>query len=268
MGWVESTFEDWGELQACLCDLAKNQDLLCRGQPSDFDGGRVLSSLDRDWNSAVPEDRKPIVEREIAEKFRQHAPNYLSLAELEHLNDGPSFWMLMQHYGAPTRLVDWTQSIWVAAYFAVRAEPKEEGIIWVFDGQDLDRHAHEKHHHETRFIPLSSPTDGLPHAMWCSFDPWVCRLTTRGHMIPRMIAQQGLFTVAGRLGVDHIEAIDQVIPNSELGVGKHIIRIAFTLKPTVLNALHRMGINGSTLFPGIDGVGKFLSELAQIKRSP
>jgi hypothetical protein len=83
-----------------------------------------------------------------------------------------------------------------------------------------------------------------------------------GHQIPRMIAQQGLFTVGGRLGVDHCVAIDEIIPDSVESPGKQIISFNAKLKPEILKALHQMGINGSTLFPGIDGVGKALDEYA------
>jgi hypothetical protein len=43
---------------------------------------------------------------------------------------------LMQHYGAPTRLQDWTLSPFVAAYFAYREDPKAD------DGSTISTNSH------------------------------------------------------------------------------------------------------------------------------
>ena len=262
MGWTDCTFTSWPQLRECLSELASTDRVVCRGQGADFDKGAILSSLDRTLRCGVDGKCKAEVEREIARRFRMYAPNYLPIAELQHLGDPPSFWMLMRHYGAPTRLVDWTYSIWVGAYFAAGSDFGRDGVIWVFNGEALDTYADEKHHEETKYVPKTDRTSALPMLMVNRYGSWVCRLMQFGHQIPRMIAQQGLFTVAGQLGVDHVAAIDAIIPDSVASPGKQIIRFDSALKPKVLKALHQMGINGSTLFPGIDGVGRALTEYA------
>ena len=45
---------------------------------------------------------------------------------------------LMQHYGFPTRLLDWTESLSVAAYFGVRnINSESDGAIWILSPQWL-----------------------------------------------------------------------------------------------------------------------------------
>lgn len=56
--------------------------------------------------------------------------------------DQVSVWEHMQHYGAPTRLLDWTKSIYVAAYFASNSlliDGKEtDGVIWLVNYQRVN----------------------------------------------------------------------------------------------------------------------------------
>lgn len=49
--------------------------------------------------------------------------------------------VLMQHYWAPTRLLDWTENLLVALYFAVRdpeKDGKEDSALWVLNGRNLN----------------------------------------------------------------------------------------------------------------------------------
>jgi hypothetical protein len=264
----QNTVTSWPELRDKLNELAAADNIVSRGQGSDYGKGKIFSTLDRAFidTNITDGNQKSEIEREIARRFRKYAPNYLPYAELMHLNDGPSFWMLMRHYGTPTRLVDWTYSIWVSAYFAARSEFNDDGFIWAFDYNVLTKTAHKKYGHETKNVPKTD--EGLPRLMWKSYKPWVCLLMQMGHQIPRMIAQQGLFTVGGQLGVDHCKAIDELIPDTIecKSPKKQTISFEAKLKPKILKELHQMGINGSTLFPGIDGVGNFLTEYTRFSQ--
>ena len=51
-------------------------------------------------------------------------------------------WMfIMQHYGIPTRLLDWTENPLVALYFAVETHSQEDGALWILKPKMLNKKA-------------------------------------------------------------------------------------------------------------------------------
>jgi FRG domain len=98
-----------------------------------------------DLQASIHRDYTAEDERNFTNRFRsragmryQHTPAH---------GDQAAWLSLMQHYGLPTRLVDWTRSPLIAAYFAVepyisgrlRAAPDSDAVIWVLQPHRLNR---------------------------------------------------------------------------------------------------------------------------------
>lgn len=71
-----------------------------------------------------------VEEREIRHEFQSQA---LQLIHGRLPQDKFDWYFLMRHYGAPTRLLDWSDNPLVALYFAVAEDGDDNPAVWVLD---------------------------------------------------------------------------------------------------------------------------------------
>lgn len=164
---------------------------------------------------------------------------------------------LAQHHGIPTRLLDWTYSPQVAAYFAAlgAAESEEsEGqlTVWAFS-----RVFHIAALHGPRMRA------GQPKIKFVS-PP---RATNKN-----LHAQSGVFTVQFIKGAPADSAVDRrpldeyeftLPPDTGMFTGRPLffrVRLPKSEAPELLWLLARDGYTGARCFPGYDGVARFIKE--------
>src|SRR5258705_10261831 len=115
---------------------------------------RGQQHVEWDVQASIHRDHTANDERNLTNQFRSRAG--MRYQRTPAHGDQAAWLSLMQHYGLPTRLVDWTRSPLVAAYFAVEPyianppgpAPDADAVIWVLRPHTLNR--------------LKGGTDGTP----------------------------------------------------------------------------------------------------------
>lgn len=123
---------DW-ELQSSL-----ERALLAHADRWDKDRYLSLMSMGDD---PATEEWALSAEAALTQRFRQRAMHF-ALPELPKAWDILGWWEVMQHHGAPTRLMDWTTSPFTALWFAVHHhDDTHDGdmALWVYDRQTARR---------------------------------------------------------------------------------------------------------------------------------
>lgn len=167
-----------------------------------------------------------------------------------------AWWSLMQHYSCPTRLLDWTRSPYVAAYFAVNQQCNRDGAIWLFAAPALEQVMLERY----GAIRYNRPGEFALAMEHRAVYPVLGFQHTE-----RSAAQQGVFTVSTYILADHGVVMGEALANSPRYERLTKIIIPACCKQDILSRLHTMNITAKTLFPGIDGVGRSVSEIVGLR---
>ncbi len=200
------------------------------------------------------------LEKAARQRFRKLAHLHLPSTVLPQEKDIVTWWMLMQHYGVPTRCLDWTDSPFVALYFAVQEEWDLPGAVWIVHPNTV----------MTSFLKTLTKKymDKLTKDSSKAFlDPnsksLLYFLGPKTHT-DRMAAQQTQTSICLQVLADQAKVIAEAIQDSKHHGALTKLIIPATLKPEFLHRLRTMNVTASALFPGIDGLGKSVAELIQL----
>lgn len=252
------------EVVQVLGDLAKKR-WLFRGHSRIY--GTLTPSIDRAPRTAMDRTEKLRLERRSIEAFRESATVFSHEGEREAMTDDPIALTVLQHYGVPTRVLDWSQSPYVAAFFAARSHPDEDGELWAFD-EPLYEEPSKGPAQWSQWPETTVGGDGKhfqPHLTAFREEeapPWICCVfynELKG--FPRQKAQHGAFTMTGRLGLDHAAALAGLLRDETAHVR---YRIPYEVKADLLRELRsHHGVWYGTLFPDTAGAAEVAKTVFQ-----
>lgn len=218
----------WDDL-AKLADQQKRENWLYRGVTRHEH--TLIPTVGRGGARAMDFDYDEDDERLLLDGFMRQARPWVTSRPETVLE-----WMaLAQHHGLKTRLLDWTESVLVAAMFAT-----ESGVTILRDlktGAQID------------VPPAIYGIRELPEAK-SDDDPFSLtevKVFRPPHISPRIAPQQAVFTV-------HPE------PQKEFD-SEHLVKWILEIKGTLEMklTLDTVGITRASLFPGIDGLAHALN---------
>jgi len=258
MWFVTETLANWDEIHGYA--RRERSDWLYRGQK--VASWNLQTSLERCCDRQdVAAAKRLEVEAELFREFRRAYHQY---AHHVPQSDAALEWRsLMQHHGAPSRLLDFTYSIYVAAYFALEAAD-QDCAVWAVnapwakrrsvaamkdaaksDAAKLEDPVTEGHERIIQSLLFSSPFVRAA----CPLNPF--------RLNERLRLQRGAFLVPGDISVSFMDNLEAMAARDET---PNVVRLVIPvgMRGQALRQLFQMNISRTSLFPGLDGYARSL----------
>lgn len=151
-----------------------------------------------------------------------------SLPYLEHKPSSELEWLAVaQHFGLPTRLLDWSYNPLVATYFAVEDNPEDDGALFMLSGCSTIQNPDTFKIGTLKKVQKYRPP----------------------YITSRIQNQSGLFTIHNNP--------EEVFTHEKM---KKVI-IPKEVKRDIKRTLFKYGINQRMIYPGLEGIAKDLKWL-------
>ena len=212
--------------------------------------------MDRMFKQYDDDIPKLQVEIALIKRFQREAHHY-GITNTNYLNI-PEWLSLMQHYGAPTRLLDWTHSPWVALFFAIiELKENSNAALWIIDWNQIDLNTNKN------ILKLYERDYNI-----ISIDDFIKTVNSGNGIIKlnsfkqnqRQIIQQGTFLFPTNIEKPFEDNMNKYLRKNKIKK----IELPYSIKSEVIKKLYRMNISYTTLYPGIEGFSRSLNHLHHI----
>lgn len=195
------------------------------------------------------------IEAEFVAEFQRGARNYLNKDELpEHLIE----WLaLMQHHGAPTRLLDFTRSPFIAAFFAFDQCIVRDDVdvaVWGINFNFLKTRALKELENEFSKEIIENKNlinEQLFEKIFFRNNRNLVFPVEPFRMNRRYSLQQSIFVSTGNSNESFISQLNFLGEEISRSVIK--MELPSLIQKEVLRYLQRMNLNRASLFPDLDG---------------
>jgi len=265
--WPEEEIETWDSFVKLVERIVPFKDFYSLGESQQLFRGQSNSDWDltpsfyrqfkKDrsihpevWIAWEPPADVLQLEKELILPFARDAHNYIPSNLCPEVSTEDDFlknrWFsIIQQHGGITPLLDWTYSPFVALYFCVAQDWEHDGAVWTFDPSNFC----SEYTNITELRKKAEP-------FMVMIDPF--------YRLPRFTVQKAAFTYStmhsqdafvGQYYQTQLKDMATQAPQNYQDIFLKL-RVSKNLKPEILRRLHMMNIDGQTLFPGLDGLGR------------
>ncbi|WP_379156267.1 FRG domain-containing protein [Paenibacillus sp. sgz5001063] len=229
---------------------------------------RGVKSTTYDLSPSIARGLGPQAEIVYLSKFRSLAYPYLEpVPYFPFSEDKSSYWgwlFLMQHYGVPTRLMDWSREALVALLFALGEPTREvekttDKVVWLLDPVSLNKSFRFYSFLKPGYIPnVTEPAFTARFGPISKNDNVKAAAAIGPLNNPRIIKQSGTFTVFPK--TQKIVPLDK-LPDSSRYLYKIVIKN--DARKEMNTQLLHYGLTEHDLYPGIENVAADITQELQ-----